>query len=261
MVEKCDGRRPDYGLDAPGLVRTLTAVGSVAGSLTAAAVVSPWPGGWWAWGVGGVAGAAAAYTLGLAGFMLVWSRAVKVRRRDRLLGHVPWRGDEAVLDVGCGRGLLLVAAARRVPDGGAVGVDIWQQADQRDNRPDAALANARLEGVADRVTVETADMRRLPCRGGAFDVVVSHWAVHNLPDPADRAAAVREMVRVLRPGGHLLLADIAHHREYARLLVACGMADVREVEAGWGTVFAVVVSLGNFRPAAVVARKPTPAPG
>ena len=249
--------RTDYGQDAPGLVRTFLISGLAAGAAAVAVGLTRWPGGWWGGAV--AAGAVlAAYALGMAGFMVYWSRVLKVRRRDRLLDHLPWRGDEAVLDVGCGRGLLLVAVARRVPAGGAVGVDIWQQADQADNRPDAALTNARIEGVAGRVTVETADMRALPCRDGAFDVVVSHWAVHNLPAAADRAVAVREMVRVLKPGGRLLLADIAHHREYARLLADAGMADVREVMAGWGARLGWAVSGGSFRPAAVVAHKPPP---
>jgi cyclopropane fatty-acyl-phospholipid synthase-like methyltransferase len=74
---------------------------------------------------------------------MVWSSKVgKLRERERLLDAVPWRGDETVLDVGCGRGLLLTAAARRIPDGKVIGVDIWQEVDQSGNRPEATWANA-----------------------------------------------------------------------------------------------------------------------
>src|SRR5437660_1447109 len=80
---------------------------------------------------------------------------------------------EAVLDVGCGRGLLLNAAARRLTTGKAVGVDLWQNADLSNNRPEATLENARLEGVADRVQVKDGDARQLPFADAVFDVVVS----------------------------------------------------------------------------------------
>jgi ubiquinone/menaquinone biosynthesis C-methylase UbiE len=191
----------------------------------------------------------------MAGFMLYSSRVGKVRGRERLLDLVPWTGGEVVLDVGCGRGLMAVGAAKRLTTGRAVGIDLWRAEDQSGNRPDAAAENARREGVADRVEVQTGDMRRLDHPDAAFDVVVSHWAVHNLPAEADRLAAVREMVRVLKPGGTIVLADIAHHAEYVRHLTACGLTDAREVGGGWRAALAAVVSFGNFRPAAVVATK------
>jgi hypothetical protein len=52
--------------------------------------------------------------LPLAGAQVLFSKVGKLRERDRLLDSIPWRGDEAVLDVGCGRGLLLVGAAKRL---------------------------------------------------------------------------------------------------------------------------------------------------
>ena len=127
-----------------------------------------------------------------------------------------------MLDVGCGRGLLLVGAARRLSTGTATGVDIWQAEDLSGNRPSAALENARREGVADRVEVQTADMRKIPFPEATFDVVVSSAAIHNLYSPADREKAIREIVRVLKPGGRALIDDIRHGREYAAAFVSIG---------------------------------------
>src|SRR5262249_56592558 len=100
--------------------------------------------------------------------------------RERLMALIPWRGDEAVLDVGCGRGLLLIGAAQRLTTGTAVGVDLWSKDDLLDNRPEATRENAALEGVADPVEVKDRDARDLPFADNTFDVIVSPAAPHNI---------------------------------------------------------------------------------
>src|SRR5215470_1942234 len=81
---------------------------------------------------------------------------------ERILDGLHLRGDETVLDLGCGRGAVLMAAARRLSvSGKAVGVDIWNAMDQSGNAQDVTLHNASLESVTDRVQVETGDMRSL----------------------------------------------------------------------------------------------------
>lgn len=166
-----------------------------------------------------------------------------------------WRGDERVLDVGCGRGLMLVGAAGRLTTGTAVGVDLWRAEDQADNTPEAALENARREGVADRVRVETGDARALPFADASFDAVPSHWVVHNLPSADDRARALDEMLRVLQPGGVLVLADIAHLAESYAHLTARGTTDVRVLDGGWEARILGVLSGGSYRPQALLARR------
>src|SRR5204863_957440 len=106
-------------------------------------------------------------------WMVYTSKIGKVRARERLLDRLTWTGGERVLDVGCGRGLMLIGAAKRLTAGKATGIDIWQAEDLSGNRPEATLLNAEREGVADRVEVETADMRDLPFPDGSFDVAVS----------------------------------------------------------------------------------------
>jgi len=244
--------RPGYGIDAPGLVKGFFVGAAVALAMAVLVGLSPWPGGVVAAVGASLAGLAAAYALGMGCYMLYGSLIAKVRDRHKLLDLVPWRGNESVLDVGCGRGLLLVAAAKRVPSGRAVGVDLWQAADQSGNRPEATLANARAEGVAGRVEVHTGDARQLPFPDRSFDVVVSHWVVHNLYEQADRALALAEMARVLRPGGWLLVADIEHHAEYAARLKDLGFVDVRHVVSRVGDVIRAAVSFGSFRPGVVV---------
>ena len=208
----------------------------------------------------GAAGAAIAalYGFGMGGYMTYGSRIGKLRTRERLLDLVqavsPWTGREAVLDIGCGRDLMLVGAARRLSVGRAAGIDLWRAEDQTANTPEAAGESARIEGVADRIGIETGDARDLPFPAASVDVVLSHWVVHDLPDAASRTRAVDEMLRVLRPRGVLVLADIAHHAEYRGRLVARGLADIRVHTGGTKSRIIGALGVGSFRPHAIIAR-------
>ena len=124
-----------------------------------------------------------------------------------------------------GGGLLLVAAARQLTTGPAIGVDLWPNADLSGHHPEAMLANALAEGVAERVRLETADMRALPFENQTIDIVVSSLAIHNIPDKEGRARAVREIARVLKPDGQLALLDIRCTGEYVQVLRALGWPD------------------------------------
>lgn len=178
----------------------------------------------------------------LAGKFVVW---------ERLLDELRLGGDERILDLGCGRGAVLMAAARRLGRGHATGVDLWQ-ADQSGNSPGETRRNAEREGVAPAVSLLTADMTHLPFPDAAFDVVLSSLALHNLPGES-RRRAVDEAVRVLRPGGRVVLVDLGFTRTYARRLREAGMAEVVRRNAGRRMWFG-----GPYFPAHIVtARRPS----
>jgi arsenite methyltransferase len=153
----------------------------------------------------------------LRGKFVVWEREVDA---------LDLTGTEQVLDLGCGRGAVLLTVARRLTVGQVVGLDMWQAKDQSGNSEAATRRNADAEGLADRIDLVTGDMRTLPFEDACFDVVVSNLAVHNIPGAADRSTAVTEALRVLRPGGRLLLADAFHTDAYAATLREAGAQDV-----------------------------------
>jgi ubiquinone/menaquinone biosynthesis C-methylase UbiE len=167
------------------------------------------------------------FLLAILVLMLWSSKCGKLRERERLIDTLELTSSEKVLDVGCGRGLLLNGAARRLPDGKAFGIDLWQSIDQSGNSPEATMANAEAENVADRVEVRTADMRDLPFPDGSMDAVLSSIAVHNVPDREGRAKAIREIARVLKPGGRLALQDLRYIDEYVETLRDLGWSDVK----------------------------------
>ncbi|HZV35929.1 MAG TPA: class I SAM-dependent methyltransferase [Verrucomicrobiae bacterium] len=220
--------RAAYGIDAPGVVRTFYI-------LCAAAFVSAWVSvmaadhgifSWlryFTWPF---------FTVGVVFFaqggVMVWgSLSGKMRLRDKLLASIPWRGDEIVLDVGCGHGLMLIGAAKRLRTGKAIGVDLWQKEDQAGNSREATWRNVEIENVADRVELRDGDARKLPFADNSFDVILSSWALHNIYDAAGRETAIREIIRVLKPGGRVRIVDIRHAKEYARVLRDSKLADVK----------------------------------
>jgi arsenite methyltransferase len=213
--------KPRFGIDAPGVVLTLGLVGVGLLIIAAVAVMS---------GHDDIA----SLTLGpgcsisIASLLMVLTSTVgKPIVVRHMIGKLELQGDEQVLDVGCGRGLLLLEAARQLPHGRATGLDLWSTKDQSGNAADVTHRNAALAGLADRVQIDTGDMRTMPYADASFDVIVSSLAIHNLPNSADRDQAVREIVRVLKPCGHIALLDFRCTGAYVRSLRRAGALDVR----------------------------------
>jgi ubiquinone/menaquinone biosynthesis C-methylase UbiE len=122
--------------------------------------------------------------------------------RDRILEMAGPLEGRRVLDVGCGDGTYLLAAAEAGAE--ATGVDASREA------LEAARGRAKERGL--QVTLERGDARSLPFADGTFDVVL---AVTVLCFIEDAALALREMHRVLRPGGRIVLGELGRWSSWA----------------------------------------------
>jgi SAM-dependent methyltransferase len=214
-------QRPDYGIDAPGVIRNLLVIG---GALVLSAIFFPvihigkvqilWD--------------RTAYFPGILCvaeglLMVLYAKWGKFRHRDRMLNMVSWRGNEQVLDVGTGRGLLLVGAARRLTTGKAVGVDVWSTKDLSGNSLERTQANLDLEGVGQKTELKSEDARKLSFPDASFDLVLSNLCIHNIPGDEGRAQACREIARVLKPGGTAVISDFIKTGFYQKVFAEAGL--------------------------------------
>jgi ubiquinone/menaquinone biosynthesis C-methylase UbiE len=130
-------------------------------------------------------------------FANAWFPGQRARVFARLVAASGAHRGERVLDIGCGTGYFSRRIAGAVgPDGAVVGID----------PSEPMLAYATRHSPAN-CTFRPAGAQDLPVEDASFDVIVSSLAFHHIPTE-HRGNAVREMFRVLRPGGRLLIADI-----------------------------------------------------
>jgi arsenite methyltransferase len=239
-------KKPDYGVDAPNVIRNLFIGGVLCATI---ALVFPRI---------TIAHVTLLLNPGLlysavscivpAVLMLIYAKAGKFRHRDRMLAKVEWTGAENVLDVGAGRGLLLIGAAKRLTTGHASGIDIWNAEDLSGNGPEALLGNIALEGVGAKTTVKSEDARKMSFQDGEFDVVLSNLCLHNIYEAPGRSLACGEIARVLKPSGIAVISDFRHMQEYATALAGRGLV-VNMCSLDWTGTFPPLRILVGRKPA------------
>lgn len=239
--------KPNYGIDAPAVLRNLFLFGILC-LLAAKFVPSPLHLGSVLLGVRPMFLWTGIFLIAEGFLYLLYVKVGKFHHRDYILNFHNWRGDEQVLDVGCGRGLLLCGAAKRLASfnasGHAIGIDIWSTVDMGGNAIEATQRNIDLESLAARCTLISAGAQQMPFPDAHFDLIVSNLCLHNIYDRTTRHQALDEIVRVLKPGGQALLSDYKLTGEYARHLRAAGLTVTRKRGTFWTTFppLAVVIA-------------------
>lgn len=159
-----------------------------------------------------------------------WASYVAESVRETLR-RLDLRGEETVLDVGCGTGALLQGLVARGFRGRLVGVDLSPAM--------AAVARGKL---GDRAALAAAEAGRLPLARGVFDVALSASSLHYWPEAAEGLA---EIARILKPGGRLVVTD------WCDDYLACRIADfvLRILEPAHGRTYGTAALEGLLREA------------
>jgi ubiquinone/menaquinone biosynthesis C-methylase UbiE len=135
-----------------------------------------------------------------------FAHSAAIRNEDALARVVAWAGLNAevvTLDVACGPGLVVCAFAPHVRH--ATGIDLTPAMLDQARRLQAEKGLTNIEWVE-------GDVAHLPFADGEFSVVTARYAFHHFPDPL---GVLREMIRVTKPGGTILIADTAPAAEKA----------------------------------------------
>jgi SAM-dependent methyltransferase len=211
----------DYGVDAPQVIRNLIVIGLAALFIgIKLCFINPFEYGQL---IGSTFLFGSISPLCMALLMFWYGKVGKFKHRERMLALHQWKGDEQVLDVGTGLGLLLIGAAKKLTTGKAVGLDIWNARDLSNNRAEHAKYNIDKEEVHGKATLVNESIVSTTLKDNSFDVVLSNLCIHNIENKAERAKACKEIYRVLKSGGEAIISDFKHTSEYRQEFDLLGM--------------------------------------
>jgi len=125
---------------------------------------------------------------------------------QHLVDHLEWDGEGTLLDIGCGAAALTIRCAKAFPKAKLVGMDYWGA--EWNYAKEQCEANAKAEGVADRITFHKGDAAHLEDPDETFDATVSNFVFHEVRSAKDKRDVVREALRIVKKGGAFSFQDM-----------------------------------------------------
>ncbi len=133
-----------------------------------------------------------------------------------LINHFPWDesrksagvtdGSGLILDIGCGSAALTNRVAKAYPNVKMISMDYWGA--EWNYAKEQCEKNAKIEGVADRITFKKGDAAKLDYDDASFDGAVSNFVFHEVRSAKDKRDVVKEALRVIKPGGAFAFQDM-----------------------------------------------------
>jgi ubiquinone/menaquinone biosynthesis C-methylase UbiE len=117
------------------------------------------------------------------------------------------KGNEKVLDVGCGLGRSTIGIAKLIKTGKVIGVDIWDKVEIPGNSAERAYKNAEIENVRKKIEFKYGDVFNLKFKDNSFDVVICSGLITAFHKDFQKIKAMKEIYRVLKPNGIFLMRE------------------------------------------------------
>ena len=192
-------------------------------------------------GIAIVAAVLGVVTLCMAIYMLVCHEEFAFGKGNMMAGvhqhlveHLDWNGEGKLLDIGCGAAALTVRCAKAFPKAEITAMDYWGA--EWNYAKEQCERNAKLEGVADRITFQKGDAAKLDFPDGAFDAAVSNFVFHEVHTAKDKRDVVREALRVVKKGGAFSFQDMFSQKalygdmeEFVDILKKEGVSEVHYI--------------------------------
>lgn len=189
----------------------------------------------------GIAGAVCVLTLAMAVYMYLCHEKLAFGKGNMMAGvhehlveHLPWDGEGRLLDIGCGAAALTVRCAKAFPKAKITAMDYWGA--QWSYAKEQCERNAKLEGVAERITFQKGDAAKLDYADETFDAAVSNFVFHEVLSAKDKCDVVREALRVVKKGGAFSFQDMFSQKalygdmeEFVRTLKAEGISEIHYI--------------------------------
>jgi len=156
---------------------------------------------------------------------------------EKMNGKTYWQGINNILDVGCGRGLLMNNIAKKMlaegqKDFKISGIDIFSTKDLLNNSEKNTLETIKKEGIPmDFMEIKNCDAREIIYDNNYFDLIVSSLTIHNVgrtekteqKQREEREKALNEIIRVTKPGGSIMIWELFHAEEIEKFLRSKGL--------------------------------------